>query len=266
VAFARRRLRTQLEQRGAPPAERERSDEVLDPKALTIGFARRFATYKRATLLFRDPERLARILSNPERPVQIIYAGKAHPADQEGKDFIRQVVHYARRPEFRQRIVCPVFSAYRMVKEYTERLYLPAERWWATLGAKGLERARALATWKGRVRSGWREVAVLSVKADGVAPLEAGATRPVQAEVALGSLRPEDVSVVLYSGPLTGEGEILSASVSDMKVEGTPRAGAYLYSGTLQGKTTGLHGFRVRILPAHEDLFSPLAMNCIVWG
>lgn len=334
MAFARRRLRTQLEQRGAPPAERERADEVLDPKALTIGFARRFATYKRATLLFRDPERLARILSNPERPVQIIYAGKAHPADQEGKDFIRQVVHYARRPEFRQRIVfleaydgangwavgrgeeyedagyhdqveshaiyqmlesevvpmfytrgrdglprewvrrmknamrtvCPVFSAYRMVKEYTERLYLPAERWWATLGAKGLERARALATWKARVRSGWREVAVLSVKADGVAPLEAGATRPVQAEVALGSLRSEDVSVVLYSGPLSGEGEILSASVSDMKVEGTPRVGAYLYSGTLQGKTTGLHGFRVRILPAHEDLFSPLAMNCIVWG
>ena len=386
VAFARRRLRTQLEQRGAPPAERERADEVLDPKALTIGFGRRFATYKRATLLFRDPERLARILSDPERPVQIIYAGKAHPADQEGKDFIRQVVHYARRPEFRQRIVfledydikvgrylyqgvdvwlntprrpleasgtsgmkatangainisvldgwwdeaydgangwavgrgeeyedagyhdqveshaiyqmlesevvpmfytrgrdglprewvrrmknamrtvCPVFSAYRMVKEYTERLYLPAERWWATLGAKELERGRALATWKARVRSRWREVAVLSVKADAVAPLEAGATRPVQAEVALGSLLPEDVSVVLYAGPLSGEGEILSASVSDMKVEGTPRAGAYLYSGTLQGKTTGFHGFYVRILPAHEDLFSPLAMNCIVWG
>ncbi|HTU02341.1 MAG TPA: alpha-glucan family phosphorylase, partial [Candidatus Sulfotelmatobacter sp.] len=105
VAFARRRLRMQLEQRGAPPAERELADEVLDPKALTIGFARRFATYKRATLLFRDPERLARILSNPERPVQLILAGKAHPADQEGKDFIRQIIHFARRPEFRHRLV-----------------------------------------------------------------------------------------------------------------------------------------------------------------
>jgi len=89
VAFARRRLRMQLEQRGAPPAEREQAEEVLDPKALTIGFARRFATYKRATLLFLDPERLARILGDPQRPVQIIYAGQAHPADHEGKDFIR---------------------------------------------------------------------------------------------------------------------------------------------------------------------------------
>jgi starch phosphorylase len=105
VAFARRRLRSQMEHRGAPPAERELAEEVLDPKALTIGFARRFATYKRATLLFLDPERLARILSDPQRPVQIIYAGKAHPADQQGKDFIRQVVHFARLPEFRHRIV-----------------------------------------------------------------------------------------------------------------------------------------------------------------
>jgi starch phosphorylase len=150
--------------------------------------------------------------------------------------------------------------------EYTERLYVRAERWCETLGANVLERARALATWKARIRTHWKEVAVHSVKADVVSALEAGATRPVQVEVALGSLRPEDVSVALYSGPLSGEGEILSASVSAMKVEGAPRAGVYLYSGTLQGKTTGLHGFRVRILPAHEDLFSLLATNCIAWG
>jgi len=75
AGFARRRLRTQLEQRGAPLAEREQAEEVLDPKALTIGFARRFATYKRATLLFKDPARLSRILSDRDRPVQIIFAG-----------------------------------------------------------------------------------------------------------------------------------------------------------------------------------------------
>jgi len=77
----------------------------LDPKALTIGFARRFATYKRSTLIMRDPDRLARIMNDNERPVQIIFAGKAHPQDNPGKELIQQIVHFARREEFRRRIV-----------------------------------------------------------------------------------------------------------------------------------------------------------------
>jgi len=72
---------------------------------LTIGFARRFATYKRATLLLRDPERLARILNDPARPVQIIYAGKAHPRDNAGKEYIQRIVSLARHTEFRRRLV-----------------------------------------------------------------------------------------------------------------------------------------------------------------
>jgi len=105
VSFARRRIRTQLETRGAAHAEINAAGATLDPEALTIGFARRFATYKRATLLFRDPERLARILNNPDRPVQIIFAGKAHPRDDAGKEFIREVVTFARQPQFRNRII-----------------------------------------------------------------------------------------------------------------------------------------------------------------
>ena len=105
VAFARRRLRAQLERRGAPSVEVALADEVLDPDALTIGFARRFATYKRATLLLRDVERLDRILNNTARPVQVIFAGKAHPLDNGGKDLIRQIVELARRPNFRRRLV-----------------------------------------------------------------------------------------------------------------------------------------------------------------
>jgi starch phosphorylase len=386
VGFARRRLRVQLEQRGAPPAERELADEVLDPKALTIGFARRFATYKRATLLFRDPARLGRILSDAQRPVQIIFAGKAHPADNEGKDFIRQVVHFARQPEFRQRIVfledydikvgrylyqgvdvwlntprrpleasgtsgmkatangainisildgwwdeaydgtngwaigrgeeyedtgyqdavesqalyqilesdavpmfydrtrdglprkwirrmkhamrtvCPVFSTTRMVREYTERLYLPAGRRWETLGADRLARACTLAKWQERVRSAWKDVAVRGVHTDTVTPLAAGDTRAIQAEVALGALRPEDVSVALHAGPLDGRGEITAPLVSDMKVEGALRDGVYIFGGTLSGSDAGRHGFRIRILPSHEDLNNPLRLNCITWG
>lgn len=105
VAFARQRLKFQLKRRGAPPAEVARADEVLDPDALTIGFARRFATYKRGTLIFRNLDRLAAILNNKERPVQLIFSGKAHPKDHGGKELIAEILHVARRPEFRRRVV-----------------------------------------------------------------------------------------------------------------------------------------------------------------
>ncbi len=96
VAFARRRLREQLEKRGSPPAEIAYAIERLDPDALTIGFARRFAVYKRATLLLRHPQRLAAILTNRERPVQVIISGKAHPKDNPAKELIRQLIHLTR--------------------------------------------------------------------------------------------------------------------------------------------------------------------------
>jgi starch phosphorylase len=105
VAVARERLRRQLERRGAPNQEIAEASEVLDPEALTIVFARRFATYKRALLLFTDPERLSAILNQRGRPVQIIFAGKAHPRDNPGKEFIRKLVHLARRDDMRQRVL-----------------------------------------------------------------------------------------------------------------------------------------------------------------
>jgi starch phosphorylase len=106
VAFARRRLRQQLVRRQATMAEIERAEEVLNPGVLTIGFARRFATYKRADLLLHDPERLARIVSNEERPVQIIFSGKAHPKDTPGKELIRQLIQLIKEEEeFRRHIV-----------------------------------------------------------------------------------------------------------------------------------------------------------------
>jgi starch phosphorylase len=77
----------------------------LDPDVLTIGFARRFAAYKRASLLFSDPERLARLLADPERPIQVLVAGKAHPADEDGKDLIQLVVDFAREPTAAERVV-----------------------------------------------------------------------------------------------------------------------------------------------------------------
>jgi starch phosphorylase len=105
VEDARRRLRRSWEKRGSAPAELAWIDEALDPDVLTIGFARRVPSYKRLTLMLRDPERLKRLLLDPERPVQLVIAGKSHPADDGGKRLIQEMVRFADDPEVRHRIV-----------------------------------------------------------------------------------------------------------------------------------------------------------------
>jgi starch phosphorylase len=105
VNFVRARQHASAIRRQASAAEVRRAGEVLDPNAFTIGFARRFATYKRATLLFRDVERLKRILLNKEMPVQLVIAGKAHPKDQPGKSYIREVVQFSRDPDLWKHVV-----------------------------------------------------------------------------------------------------------------------------------------------------------------
>ncbi|WP_319779792.1 alpha-glucan family phosphorylase [Maridesulfovibrio sp.] len=105
VDFVRKRLRRQLMNVGARRKEIELADEVLDPRALTIGFARRFATYKRAGLLFKDKERLLKIISDSKQPVQFIFAGKAHPQDNGGKKLIQDLIQFCRREECRMSLV-----------------------------------------------------------------------------------------------------------------------------------------------------------------
>jgi glycogen phosphorylase len=105
VCFARERLMQHLTRRHAALDERIAARTVLSPHALTLGFARRFATYKRGNLIFRDPRRLSRILNDAKRPVQLIFAGKAHPQDAGGQEIAQQIFNFARRPEFRQRVV-----------------------------------------------------------------------------------------------------------------------------------------------------------------
>ncbi len=105
VDDVRARLRASWAQRGASDAELGWIDDVLDPDVLTIGFARRVPSYKRLTLMLRDPARLKALLLHPERPVQLIIAGKSHPADDGGKKLIQKLVHFADDPEVRHRIV-----------------------------------------------------------------------------------------------------------------------------------------------------------------
>ncbi|MBX9246360.1 alpha-glucan family phosphorylase [Actinotalea ferrariae] len=105
VANARERVRASWRHRGASPAELGWVDDVLDPDVLTIGFARRVPTYKRLTLMLSDPERLRSLLLHPERPVQLVIAGKSHPADDQGKRLIQQLVRFADDAGVRHRIV-----------------------------------------------------------------------------------------------------------------------------------------------------------------
>ncbi|MGW4353697.1 alpha-glucan family phosphorylase [Nocardia sp. NPDC004582] len=105
VDEVRRRLRASWLDRGAAPAELGWVDEVFDPRVLTVGFARRVPTYKRLTLMLRDPDRLRALLLDPDRPVQLVVAGKSHPADEGGKALIQQIVRFADDPAVRHRIV-----------------------------------------------------------------------------------------------------------------------------------------------------------------
>jgi starch phosphorylase len=386
VAFARTRLKAQLKRRGSPPAEIARADEVLDPEALTIGFARRFATYKRGNLLFRNLDRLAAIVNNKDRPVQILYAGKAHPRDHGGKELIAEIQHVARRPEFRRRILfiedydinvarylvqgvdvwlnnprrpleasgtsgmkvcvnggnnvsildgwwvegyqqdngwaigageeyndlnyqddvesratfdlleqeivplfynrgsdglprgwlrmmkrsintnCPVFNTNRMVQEYIEKCYWPSAQRHAILTSENLKRAHDLAVWKRRLQQAWSQVRVEQVESRGADPLHVGGEMQVKARVHLGSLAPEDVEVQMVHGVVDSFGEIPRPSTALMSHNGAHDGSTWVFSGSIPCRTSGHHGFTVRVLPKNPALVNPFEPGLVVWG
>lgn len=393
VAFARQRLKKQLTGRGAPPAEIARAEEVLDPEALTIGFARRFATYKRGTLLFRNLDRLSAIINNKDRPLQIIFAGKAHPRDHGGKELIAEILHVARRPEFRRRIVfledydinvarylvqgvdvwlnnprrpleasgtsgmkvaangglnlsvldgwwveahemtatpgetpngwaighgeeytdltyqddvesraiydlleqeivplfytrssdglprgwlrmmkqtirtvAPFFNTNRMVQEYTEKCYWPSVTRHLQLSKDGLKKAAALASWRRSLSRGWSHVKVENVEVNGSDPMHVGAELHVKARVNLGGLSPDDVEVQLFHGVVDSMGEIPSPHTAVMSHNGAAEGGSWVYKGSIPCRSSGQHGFAVRVLPRNGDLSNPFETGLICWG
>jgi starch phosphorylase len=142
VQYARGRLSRQLAASGFSVEAVDRAKHLFDPNALTLGFARRFATYKRPNLLLHDPQRLLRLLSNSERPVQLIIAGKAHPEDEAGKALIQQWVQFIRRPETRPHVI--FLSDYDML--LTEHLVQGVDVWintprrpWEACGTSGMK-------------------------------------------------------------------------------------------------------------------------------
>jgi len=142
IEYARERLSRQLAITGATTEELEGAKQIFDANALTLGFARRFATYKRPNLLLHDPERLLRILTDPRRPVQLIIAGKAHPSDLGGQAMIQEWMHFVRRPEARSHVA--FLSDYDMA--LTERLVQGVDVWintprrpWEACGTSGMK-------------------------------------------------------------------------------------------------------------------------------
>jgi len=142
IEYTRERLSRQLEASGASPEEVEGVKHIFDANTLTLGFARRFATYKRPNLLLNDPERLLRLLTNTQRPVQLILAGKAHPADRAGQALIQEWTHFIRRPEARPHVI--FLSDYDM--HLTEHLVQGVDVWintprrpWEACGTSGMK-------------------------------------------------------------------------------------------------------------------------------
>ena len=142
IDYARQRLARHYAAAGASPEVIEEARHLFDPNVLTLGFARRFATYKRPNLLLHDPERLLRLLSNPQRPVQLIIAGKAHPADAAGQALIQEWIHFIRRPEVRPHAI--FLSDYDML--LTEHLVQGVDVWlntprrpWEASGTSGMK-------------------------------------------------------------------------------------------------------------------------------
>jgi starch phosphorylase len=142
ITYARERLSRQLTVSGATAGTIEQVQHLFDPNALTLGFARRFATYKRPNLLLQDRQRLLRLLSDPRRPVQLIIAGKAHPADREGQALIQDWIRFIRQPEVRSHVI--FLSDYDML--LTEHLVQGVDVWintprrpWEACGTSGMK-------------------------------------------------------------------------------------------------------------------------------
>jgi len=388
VDYVRRKLHDQLLARGAKRKELQMAEEVLDPQALTIGFGRRFATYKRATLILSDQERLIKILSESPRPVQFIFAGKAHPQDNEGKKLIQQLVQLCETPECRYSMVfledydmevasymyqgcdvwmntprrpleaCgtsgmkammngvlnfstldgwwaeawkpdnslgyaiglgedyedaqyqdfvesqtlynvleneiiptfydrghgnlprtwirrmkdslktlgPVFSSHRMVEDYAKVAYGPAIENYNRLVKKDFAAAKDLAQWRMDMMTKWSSLNIRNVKATEPQQVFVGEPIVITAEISLNGIKPQDVRVEVYSGPVDFEGKFTQRLTTIMQPGGNVEDGWQEFRGEVMPIEAGRFGFTVRILPHHPLLLDSHSLGLIKWA
>ena len=384
VADARKRLSASWEEQNPGSGVPTWFSDILDPEVLTIGFARRVPTYKRLTLMLRDPERLRALLTHPTRPVQIVIAGKSHPADEEGKRLIQQLIEFAAGADVRHRMVflpnydiamaqllypgtdvwlnnplrpleacgtsgmkaalngslnlsildgwwaefydgengwaiptadsagdaserddleadamydliehqlaprfydrgkdgvptrwvesirhtlatlSPALSADRMVKEYVNRLYVPATQAERQISASGYTPARELSAWKARVTAAWPKVQVLHVESGGVdAVPQIGDSLHVRALVALDGLSPDDVRVEVVYGHSRDGDQLAEVSRQRLTLDSAPSDQPATFTGTVALDRPGSFGYNVRVVPSSEWLATPAELGLI---
>jgi len=374
----RARVRQSWLNRGASEAELGWVDSILDPDVLTMGFARRVPSYKRLTLMLRDPARLKALLLHPQRPVQIVIAGKAHPHDEGGKKLIQEMVRFADDPEIRHRIVfvpdydiklaqpmypgCDVWLnnplrpyeacgtsgmkaalngalnlsirdgwwdewyddefgwaipsaegiedtdrrddleahalydliekqvaprfydgevpgrwiemlrhtikelgpkvlATRMVRDYVERLYVPAALSSRSLNAT-YDGARELAAWKQKVRAAWPQIRVDHVELQGLGDVpQLGTNVGIRAFAAIGDLKPQDIDVEVLHGRVDSNDEITDPVRASLSLAETYEGNRHRYEGELKLDRTGPFGYTVRVIPKHAGLASPAELG-----
>lgn len=385
VAFARDRIRQQLKRNGATESRIQQAEDCLSPYTLTISFARRFATYKRGNLLLRDPERLLKLLRDKDRPMQLIFAGKAHPHDIPGKELIKEIVHFAERHDVTSKIIfledydltiaryltsgsdlwlntprrpleasgtsgmkaavngvlnCSVLdgwwdeaynpevgwaigkgeqyedanledeieskalydllereivpsfyqrgrdglprewikrmkasmreigqsmSSHRMLMEYSNNFYFPALKNYKRLEKDSFHEAKALAAYLTKIRSFWHELTVIKSESNAKPLMQRGDALTVTACIKLGSLSPDEVLVELYHGSVSNQGEIVNASLVEMKpIE--QEGDCHKYKVGITCNTTGKQGHTIRILPKHPLLVHPYLPGLIKWA
>jgi starch phosphorylase len=377
IHYARLRLTRQLAAAGASPAYVEAAQHVLNPNALTIGFARRFASYKRPNLLLHDPERLSRLLTDAQRPVQLIIAGKAHPRDVEGKAMVQAWVRFIRRHDIRthaiflsdydmllaERLVqgvdlwlntprrpweasgtsgmkvlvngglnlseldgwwaeaytpeagwalgdghehdddptwdameaealytlleqevvpafytrdaegiptawvarmresmarlTPRFSTNRMVREYTERYYLPGAAAFRRRAVDHGATAMQLRDWQQALAQHWDTIQFGAVQTE-----TSGDHYRFQVQVYLGEVEPEAVRVELYADGLNGEAPLQQAMHRGDKLTGA--ANGYLYFAQVP-LTRAVTDYTPRVIPSHPEAMGPLEAPYILW-
>ncbi|MGC8771151.1 MAG: alpha-glucan family phosphorylase [Brevinematia bacterium] len=392
VDFVRKRAKEEWIRHGVSYVEIEDElGELLSPETLTIGFARRFATYKRAILIFKDIERIKKILNNPDMPLQIVFAGKAHPKDTPGQQFIKQIFDLAKQTGFKGKIffvedydlnvarhlvqgvdiwlntprrpleasgtsgqkgpvngiinfsvldgwwreafamnpecgwsigrdidypdtelqdkedsldiysklekeiiplyyernekniptkwvrkmkesiktVLPNFSTDRMVKEYTEKLYIPSIKQEEEFKKEDFKVAKELTVWKNYISSLWNNI---SIEVDSVKPtgdsIETTIANGIEisAIVKLGGIKSEDVNVEVYYRKIDDKGNVIEDNlVAIMDKREELGNGRVKFSTILKPENGGRYEFTLRVVPYNKNLSHPYEMGLVYW-
>jgi starch phosphorylase len=162
--------------------------------------------------------------------------------------------------------VCPVFNTNRMVQEYIEKCYWPSYQRHAVLVADNLKKAAELAQWRKRLTLGWPQIHIDAVEAKGADPMQVGKELEVNASVNLGTLSPEEVEVQLFHGLVDSLGEIPNPRTVTMSHNGKHEGSVWQFVGIIPCRSSGQHGYSVRVLPKNKDLANSFEPGLIAWG